>query len=83
MQREYHRWLSNDLGRDMELLCFGHAGTRVLVLRGIAGHSHLNLFRIARHLSQDRFKVLKNRHLETPRSALVADSGWNVIDNRN
>src|ERR1700677_2770314 len=31
MQREYHRWWSKDLGRDMELLCFGHAGTRVLV----------------------------------------------------
>ena len=31
MQREYHRWWSKDLGRDMELLCFGHAGTKVLV----------------------------------------------------
>ena len=31
MQREYHRWWSKDLSRDMELLCFGHAGTRVLV----------------------------------------------------
>jgi esterase/lipase superfamily enzyme len=31
LQREYHRWWSKDLGRDMELLCFGHAGTKVLV----------------------------------------------------
>src|ERR1700761_2616213 len=31
MQREYFRWWSHDLGRDMELLCFGHAGTKVLV----------------------------------------------------
>ena len=31
MQREYHHWWSKDLGRDMELLCFGHAGTKVLV----------------------------------------------------
>jgi esterase/lipase superfamily enzyme len=31
LQREYHRWWSKDLSRDMELLCFGHAGTRVLV----------------------------------------------------
>ena len=31
MQREYHRWWSNDLQRDMELLVFGHAGTKVLV----------------------------------------------------
>jgi esterase/lipase superfamily enzyme len=31
LQREYHRWWSKDLSRDMELLVFGHAGTRVLV----------------------------------------------------
>ncbi|MBB6429614.1 esterase family protein [Algisphaera agarilytica] len=31
MQREYHRWHSQALGRDMELLAFGHAGPRVLV----------------------------------------------------
>ncbi|MGD8805869.1 MAG: esterase, partial [Chloroflexota bacterium] len=26
MKREYHRWYSPSLGRDMELLIFGHAG---------------------------------------------------------
>lgn len=31
MNREYHRWQSSALGRDMELLVFGHAGARVLV----------------------------------------------------
>jgi esterase/lipase superfamily enzyme len=31
MNREYHRWFSPHLGRDMELLVFGHAGTRTLV----------------------------------------------------
>lgn len=30
MRREYHRWHSPALGRDMELLVFGHAGPRVL-----------------------------------------------------
>jgi esterase/lipase superfamily enzyme len=30
MQRRYHRWFSPCLGRDMELLVFGHAGARVL-----------------------------------------------------
>jgi len=30
MNREYHRWYSNHLGRDMELLAFGHAGRAVL-----------------------------------------------------
>ncbi|MCA9935168.1 MAG: esterase family protein [Anaerolineales bacterium] len=31
MNREYHRWYSPALGRDMELLIFGHTGARVLV----------------------------------------------------
>lgn len=31
MKREYHKWWSPHLGRDMELLAFGHAGARVLV----------------------------------------------------
>jgi esterase/lipase superfamily enzyme len=31
MNREYHRWHSPSLNRDMELLVFGHAGARVLV----------------------------------------------------
>lgn len=31
MHREYHRWFSPALGRDMELLEFGNAGARVIV----------------------------------------------------
>ena len=31
MNREYHRWMSPSLGRQMELLVFGHAGTPVAV----------------------------------------------------
>jgi esterase/lipase superfamily enzyme len=31
MNREYHKWYSLNLNRDMELLVFGHAGARVLV----------------------------------------------------
>lgn len=31
MNREYHRWYSPSLNRDMELLVFGHSGARVLV----------------------------------------------------
>jgi esterase/lipase superfamily enzyme len=31
MKREYHRWYSNELGRDMELLVFGHAGLPAVV----------------------------------------------------
>lgn len=31
MYREYHKWFSPNLNRDMELLIFGYAGARVLV----------------------------------------------------
>lgn len=31
MNREYHKWFSWRLGRDMELLIFGHAGEKMLV----------------------------------------------------
>jgi len=31
MQREYHKWWSRNLDREMELLVFGHAGAPVLV----------------------------------------------------
>ena len=37
MNREYHRWFSPSLGRDMELLIFGHAGARVLVFPSSLG----------------------------------------------
>ncbi|HYO71188.1 MAG TPA: alpha/beta hydrolase-fold protein [Archangium sp.] len=32
MKREYHRWYSSRLGRDMEVLLFGHSGEPVLLL---------------------------------------------------
>ena len=31
MHREHHRWFSPSLGKDMQLLVFGHGGARVLV----------------------------------------------------
>ncbi len=31
MRRDYHRWFSPRLGRDMEMLVFGHAGLPVIV----------------------------------------------------
>lgn len=37
MNREYHRWHSPNLGRDMELLVFGHAGAKVLVFPSSMG----------------------------------------------
>src|SRR3954447_5616011 len=40
MHREYHRWFSPSLHRDMELLVFGHAGARVLVFPTSKGRFH-------------------------------------------
>lgn len=37
MRREHHRWYSPSLGRDMQLLMFGHAGARVLVFPSSMG----------------------------------------------
>jgi esterase/lipase superfamily enzyme len=37
MNREYHKWFSPTLGRDMELLVFGHAGTPTLVFPSSQG----------------------------------------------
>jgi esterase/lipase superfamily enzyme len=31
MKREYHKWFSHNLQRDMELLIYGHSGARVLL----------------------------------------------------
>lgn len=31
MNREYHKWYTHRLGREMELLVFGHSGTRILI----------------------------------------------------
>ncbi|MEE1674912.1 alpha/beta hydrolase-fold protein [Agarivorans aestuarii] len=45
MNREYHRWWSPNLHRDMELLVFGHAGAKVLVFptRGGRFYEYENL----------------------------------------
>ena len=40
MHREYHRWYSPSLHRDMELLVFGHAEARVLVFPTSKGRFH-------------------------------------------
>src|SRR5438309_1051987 len=40
MKREYHRWHSPSLNRDMELLVFGHAGARVLAFPTSRGRFH-------------------------------------------
>jgi esterase/lipase superfamily enzyme len=37
MNRQYHRWYSRSLNRDMEMLVFGHAGAPVLVFPSSMG----------------------------------------------
>ena len=40
MHREYHRWYSDRLQRDMELLVFGHAGAKVMFFPTRDGNFH-------------------------------------------
>ena len=40
MRREYHRWFARDLGRDMEMLTFGHAGRPMIVFPTSMGSFH-------------------------------------------
>jgi esterase/lipase superfamily enzyme len=40
MHREYHRWYSHRLQRDMELLVFGHTGAKVIVFPTRDGNFH-------------------------------------------
>ena len=53
MNREYHRWYSHRLGRDMELLVFGHGGAKVLVFPTRDGrfyeYENLRLVESVRH----------------------------------
>jgi esterase/lipase superfamily enzyme len=42
MNREYHRWYSGRLGRDMELLLFGHGGEPVVLLPTSRGRFYQN-----------------------------------------
>lgn len=42
MHREYHRWFSPRLGRDMELLTFGHGGAPVILFPTSKGRFYQN-----------------------------------------
>lgn len=53
MNREYHKWWSDRLGREMELLVFGHAGAKVLVFPTRGGrfyeYENLRMTEVLRH----------------------------------
>ncbi len=40
MHREHHRWFSPSLGREMDLLCYGHYGIPLLVFPSGTGRHH-------------------------------------------
>ncbi|HTF67314.1 MAG TPA: hypothetical protein VK638_32005, partial [Edaphobacter sp.] len=40
MNREYHKWYSERLGRDMELLVFGHGGVPAIVFPSSQARFH-------------------------------------------
>ena len=44
MNREYHKWYSPHLGREMEFLLFGHAGRPILVFPTSMGRYFQNEF---------------------------------------
>jgi esterase/lipase superfamily enzyme len=57
MNREYHKWFSPCLGRDMELLVHGHGGARVLVFPSSMGRFYewedfRMIDRLAEHLER-------------------------------
>ncbi len=53
MNRDYHKWYSPRLGRDMELLVFGHGGAKVLVFPTRCGrfyeYENMGLIEAQRH----------------------------------
>jgi esterase/lipase superfamily enzyme len=62
MHREYHRWFSPSLHREMELLVWGHAGARVLVFPTSKGRFHEwedrgMIGALGRHLSQGWLQI--------------------------
>jgi esterase/lipase superfamily enzyme len=57
MNREYHKWFSPALGREMELLVYGHGGARVLVFPSSLGRFYewedfRMIDRLAEHLER-------------------------------
>ncbi len=53
MNREYHKWYSHRLNREMELLIFGHSGAKVLVFPTRCGrfyeYENMGLVEALRH----------------------------------
>lgn len=90
MNREYHRWYSERLGRDMELLLYGHSGEPVLLLPTSRGRFYQSedfglVGSIADRLQAGRYVVVcadpideeswLNRHLP-PHDKVARHAAW-------
>lgn len=90
MNREYHRWYSHRLGRDMELLLYGHSGEPVLMFPTSRGRFYQNedfglVGAIADRIQAGRYLVVcvdgideeswLNRHAH-PRDRLMRHAAW-------
>jgi esterase/lipase superfamily enzyme len=67
MNREYHKWFSPRLGREMELLVFGHAGTPVIVFPTSMG-------RFFDYESRHMIDVVRDRYEDGRLQAFCVDS---------
>ena len=67
MNREYHKWYSRALQRDMELLIFGHSGTPVLVFPSSMG-------RFYEYESRGMIEVVRDRYEHGALQAFCVDS---------
>ncbi|HUA84735.1 MAG TPA: alpha/beta hydrolase-fold protein [Bryobacteraceae bacterium] len=67
MNREYHKWFSPRLGRDMELLVFGHAGMPVIVFPTSMG-------RFFDYENRHMIEVVRDRYEQGRLQAFCVDS---------
>ena len=89
MTRDYHRWYSRSLGRDMELLVFGHGGPPVVVFPSSMGaffeFEDRGMVEALRRQTRQRLAaallrvVGRRRELVRARQAATRASGSNVI----
>jgi esterase/lipase superfamily enzyme len=73
MKREYHKWSSPALGRDMEMLVFGHAGMPALVFPSSCGRFFEFEDRGMVHAVQDK---LEHGHLQLYCVDSVDSESW-------
>ncbi len=73
MKREYHKWYSHSLKKEMELLVFGYAGAKVLFFPP----------RMGRFYDYENWKIIRNRYSadlsNTKGNKLAKDSDFTTL----